>query len=96
MPDVTDWREEIGRRTRAGIERRRAAGLPIGRPRVLSDEVLSRVVAERGQGRPLAAIAAALDADGILAAMGGTWNRGKVAKALRTAQRAGIGRGKAA
>lgn len=65
-------RDLIGARTREGMAQRRAEGVHIGRPRVLSPDVLDRIAADRAQGKSLRAIAEALDADGIATAHGGT------------------------
>ena len=84
-------RRLIGQRTRDALAQRRLAGVRLGRPRTLSDEVLLRIATERASGRTLTAIAKGLDADGVPTAQGGRrWYASTVGKALRTAQREGI------
>ncbi len=65
-------RDLIGARTREGMAQRRAEGIHVGRPRILPNDVVARIVAEHAEGRSLRAIAADLDADGIPTAHGGS------------------------
>lgn len=58
-------REVIGERTREGLAAKRAQGVILGRPRVLSNAVIQRIADERDDGRSMGAIAAGLTADGI-------------------------------
>lgn len=60
----------IGQRTRDALRAARERGTVLGRPRVLSDEVLERIVAERAEGASLRAIARQLDEDGVPTAHG--------------------------
>jgi len=72
MASVAQWeRRTIGDRTRAAMAEKAAAGVHIGRPRVLPDDVVARIVAERSDGRTLVAIAEGLTADGVPTARGG-------------------------
>lgn len=64
-------RDLIGARTREGMAQRRAEGVHVGRPRVLPDRIVARVVAERRKGATLARIAEDLTGDGIPTARGG-------------------------
>ncbi len=64
-------RDRIGARTREGMIQRRAEGVHIGRPRVLSADVLQRISAARSEGRSLREIAQYLTAAGISTAHGG-------------------------
>ena len=78
-------RRQTGERTKAGLAAARAAGKRLGRPRVLPDAVVARIVAERAAGRSLPAIAAALAADGVATARGGAaWYPSSVAAVLRS------------
>lgn len=64
-------RRLIGQRTRDALAARRATGVTLGRPRLLPDDVVARIIRERAMGRTFAAIAAGLDADGVATAQGG-------------------------
>jgi DNA invertase Pin-like site-specific DNA recombinase len=63
-------RDLIAARTREGMAQRRAEGVHVGRPRVLPDEVVHRVVAERASGATLREIAEGLTRDGVPTARG--------------------------
>ena len=79
-------RRLIGERTREALAARKASGVRLGRPPVLSDEVGQRIVAERRSGRSYAEIAEGLTADKVPTATGqGVWRQQgvyKVAKRL--------------
>ncbi len=78
----------IGQRTRDALRAARERGTVLGRPRVLSDEVVQRIVRERAAGASLRAIARRLDQDGVPTAHGAhRWQVSAVQSALRTAQR---------
>lgn len=64
-------RRLIGQRTREALAQKRKAGVVLGRPRSVPDDVRARIVASRATGASLTAIADALDADGIATAQGG-------------------------
>ena len=64
-------RRLIGARTSAALQQLKAQGVRLGRPRVMAQEVTQRIVSERQVGRTLAAIAEALNADGVPTARGG-------------------------
>jgi DNA invertase Pin-like site-specific DNA recombinase len=64
-------RKMIGERTRDALTEKRAAGVKLGRPRTLPDDVRARIVAERESGRTLRAIAEALNAENVPTAHGG-------------------------
>lgn len=68
-------RDLIGARTREGMAQRRAEGAHIGRPRVLPQAVVERIVDERMAGKTMRAIANGLSADSVPTARGGrTWS----------------------
>lgn len=68
-------RDLIGARTREGMAQRRAEGVHVGRPRVLSEGVVRRIVEERAAGSTLRQIAEGLSADRVLTARGrDTWS----------------------
>ncbi|TCK25431.1 recombinase family protein [Pseudonocardia endophytica] len=76
-------RRLIGQRTREGLAAKRAAGVRLGRPSVLGDDVVARVVRERADGRKLREIADGLTADGVPTARGGsTWSTSSVQAVL--------------
>lgn len=64
-------RRLIGQRTRDALAAKRAAGVRLGRPQVLPDATVARIVAERAAGASLRTIAAGLTADGVPTARGG-------------------------
>jgi DNA invertase Pin-like site-specific DNA recombinase len=78
-------RRLIGERTREALAQRRAAGVTLGRPRTLADEVVKRIRRMREDGMSLRAIAAKLDADGVSTAHGGRqWHASTVRAVLRS------------
>jgi DNA invertase Pin-like site-specific DNA recombinase len=79
-------RAMIGERTRDGLAEKRAAGVRLGRPRSLPDDVRLRIVAEREDGRTLRVIADALNADEVATAHGGQkWYASSVRAVLASA-----------
>jgi DNA invertase Pin-like site-specific DNA recombinase len=78
-------RRLIGERTRAALAEKRAQGVRLGRPRLLSDEVVGRIVDERAAGATLQAIADGLHAEAVATAQGGRWRPGTVAVVLKYA-----------
>lgn len=87
MIALAQWeRELIGDRTRAALGAVRARGTTLGRPRGVDDETLRLIRILRDSGKSYAAIARALDAEGITTAQGGQWRAATVRKLyLRTA-----------
>jgi len=76
-------RRIIGVRTREALAVKKAEGVVLGRPRVLSPEVVERIKEARQDGQTLAAIADALNADGVSTAHGGAkWHRATVRQVL--------------
>jgi DNA invertase Pin-like site-specific DNA recombinase len=86
MASVAQWeRRTIGERTRVAMAEKAAAGVRIGRPRVLPDDVVARIVAQRLEGRTLAAIAERLTADGVpTARSGAVWRASAVDSVLKS------------
>jgi DNA invertase Pin-like site-specific DNA recombinase len=80
-------RQRIRERTREALAQVKAQGTRLGRPRQLSEEVVARVVTERGEGRTLRRIADGLNADEVPTAQGGRqgWPS-TVAGVLRSAE----------
>lgn len=76
-------RRLIGQRTREGLAAKRAQGVRLGRPSVLSAEVVERIVRQHGAGASMRAIGASLEADGVPTARGGTtWHASAVRAVL--------------
>lgn len=90
MAAVAQWeRETIGMRTREGLAVARASGVRLGRPVLIPAEVEQRIVAERRQGRTLAAIAASLNDDLVpLSGRGKVWYPSTVRGVLMRTQAA--------
>jgi DNA invertase Pin-like site-specific DNA recombinase len=72
-------RRLIGERTRAALAAKKAAGVRLGRPQALSDELVRRIRADRQAGQSFGAIARALEAEGVPTARGGkAWHASTV------------------
>lgn len=68
-------RDLIGVRTREGMAQRRAEGVHVGRPSVLSESTVERIVRERARGNTLRVIAERLTVDRVATARGGeSWS----------------------
>jgi DNA invertase Pin-like site-specific DNA recombinase len=81
-------RRLISQRTREALAAKRAAGVRLGRPRDLSDDVVARIVAYRSHGESLRAIAATLNEEQIPTAHGGAqWHASTVRAVLAATQR---------
>jgi DNA invertase Pin-like site-specific DNA recombinase len=84
-------RRLIGQRTRDALAAKRAEGVRLGRPRQLPATVVARIVARRGEGVSMSAIARELNADGVPTAQGGAmWRQSSIAAVLRSAERAPV------
>ena len=66
-------RKMIGARTREALAEKKAAGVRLGAPSVLSLDVVRRIVQERDGGAGWSAIARGLNEDGVLTARGKNW-----------------------
>lgn len=76
-------RDLVSARTRDALNQRRREGVRLGRPSTLPEAVICRIVAERREGKTLAAIGAGLESDGIATARGGaSWYPATVRKVL--------------
>lgn len=81
-------RRLIGQRTRDALAAKRAEGVRLGRPRQLPADVVARIVARRGEGASMSAIARELNTDDVPTAQGGKmWRQSSVAAVLRSAER---------
>lgn len=80
-------RRLIGQRTKDALAAKRAAGVRLGRPRQVPDDVVDRIGAERAAGGSLRGIARGLNADGVPTAHGGArWHASTVRAVLASAQ----------
>ena len=64
-------RRLIGERTKAALAVKKAAGVRLGRPRLIPGDIVARIVAERSSGATLRAIADGLNRDEVPTAMRG-------------------------
>lgn len=87
MASAAQWeRRIIGQRTREALAAKKAAGVRLGRPRLITDEIVARMVAERESGKTLTAIADGLTADEVPTVQGGArWYPATVRKVLAVA-----------
>jgi DNA invertase Pin-like site-specific DNA recombinase len=67
-------RKLIGQRTSAALQARKAAGVVLGRPRLLNPAVAERIRSDRAAGRTLQAIADELNHGGITTPTGRRWS----------------------
>lgn len=88
MASAAQWeRRIIGQRTREALAAKKAAGVRLGRPRVLGDDVVQRLAMERSNGYTFQRIADGLNADGVPTAQGGIrWYPSTVSHVLRIRQ----------
>jgi DNA invertase Pin-like site-specific DNA recombinase len=83
---VAEWeRRIIGSRTKEALAARKAAGVRLGRPRLLHPDVSERIKSERSAGDTLQAIADRLNIESITTPTGRPWSPALIRKvALRT------------
>ena len=77
-------RRMIGQRTKDALAQKRAAGVRLGRPRSLSEQVVQRIVNQRATGETLQSIADGLNTDGVATAQGGSLWRPSSVRAVLT------------
>lgn len=81
-------RRLIGERTKEALAAKRRAGVRLGRPRRLSQQVVDRIVDERRGGMTLAAIAERLTTETVPTAQGGRrWYASTVGSVIKAATR---------
>jgi len=81
LGSVTPFERDLIRaRTRAALAARRAAGVRLGRPRLLEPRLAERIRAERATGSTLAAIADRLNAEQVNTPTGRQWTPATVRK----------------
>jgi DNA invertase Pin-like site-specific DNA recombinase len=79
-------RRLIGERTRAALAVKRAQGIRLGRPAVLSVKVRRRIIREHTSGRSLRSIAGELNADRVPTVHGGAqWYASTIRHVVRSA-----------
>ena len=85
-------RRIIGARTRDALAQRRREGVRLGRPSVLPDTLVGRIVADRQSGKSLRGIADALTDEGVATAHGGSrWYASTVRQVLAGQDAAKVG-----
>lgn len=85
-------RRLIGQRTRDALAAKKAAGVRLGRPQALSEDVVARIVRMRRDGRTFRAIAGQLQDDGVPTARGGaTWHASTVKAVCESQAAASLG-----
>lgn len=86
MMVLAEWeREMIGDRTKRALEQARERGTRLGRPSGVDKDTLRLIRILRQAGKSYAAIAAALEAEGIATAQGGKWHAATVRKLHQSA-----------
>lgn len=87
-------RRVIGLRTREGMAARKAEGVRMGRPPILSEDVVGRIVAEHGAGVSMRRIARQLNEEGVATAHGGSqWYASTVSCVLKSTAAQRLGKG---
>lgn len=87
MMVLAEWeREMIGERTRAALRAAKAKGTPLGRKSGVSAETRRLIRIMRSAGKSWAAIADALEGEGVPTAQGGRWHAATVRKIHESAR----------
>lgn len=88
MASAAQWeRRIIGQRTRDALAVKRAQGVRLGRPQVVSSELAARIRAAHEAGAGWSALARQLNAEGVPTAHGGTkWYPSTVRAVVRSAE----------
>ena len=87
MAAVVQWeRRAIGVRTREALAAKRAQGVRLGRPSVLSAEIVARIVEAHRAGAGWSTITRQLNAEGVLTAHGGAQWHPSTVRAIVPAQ----------
>ena len=89
MSSAAQWeRRIIGQRTKDALAEKRAAGIRLGRPPVLPQRVVERIVASRNDGLGWSTIARQLNAENVPTAHGGARWHASTVRAVALSNRA--------
>ena len=89
---VAEWeRKIISVRTSEALAQKRAAGVRLGRPRMLDPAIADRIRSRRSDGATFQAVADELNAEAITTPTGRAWSPALVRKVAHQAPEASLG-----